>query len=86
VTLATPESRDRVVDTVVTAFAADPAFQFFFPTPPVSWISRQTFVRHLFDKRVGRGTIWVIDGGTSVAMWDEPADAADERRDDGPTL
>jgi GNAT superfamily N-acetyltransferase len=82
VTRATPASRDRVVDTVVTAFVYDPAFRFFFPDS-ASFVDRATtFARHLFDKRVGRGTIWIIDGGTSVAMWDEPADVAHEPRDD----
>jgi GNAT superfamily N-acetyltransferase len=80
---ATPAARDRVVDTVVTAFAADPAFRFFFPDPD-SFVDQATiFAGHLFDKRVERGTIWIVDGGMSVAMWDEPADAS---RDDEPAL
>ena len=78
VTRATPAARERVVDTVVTAFAADPAFRFFFPDS-ANFVNHATaFARHLFDKRVDRGTIWIIDGGMSVAMWDEPAGAGDE--------
>jgi GNAT superfamily N-acetyltransferase len=86
VTRATAASRDRVVDSVVSAFATDPAFQFFFPDPTTFVDRATTFAGHLFDRRVGRGTIWIIDGGSSVAMWDEPADAADEQREDGLTL
>ena len=72
---ATPAARDRVVDTVVTAFAADPAFRFFFPDPD-SFVDQATiFAGHLFDKRVERGTIWIVERGRSVAMWDAPADA-----------
>ena len=80
---ATSTARDRVVGTVVTAFAADPAFRFFFPDPG-SFVDQATiFAGHLFDKRVDRGTIWIVEGGMSVAMWDEPADAP---RDDEPAL
>jgi hypothetical protein len=65
VTRATLASRERVVDTVVTAFAADPAFRFFFPDSASFVAHATTFARHLFDRRVDRGTIWIIDEG----MW-----------------
>jgi ribosomal protein S18 acetylase RimI-like enzyme len=86
VTRATRASRERVVDTVVTAFAADPAFRFFFPDAASFVDQATTFTGHLFDKRVDRGTIWIIDGGTSVAMWDEPSGAADESLGDDSAL
>jgi GNAT superfamily N-acetyltransferase len=73
VTRATPASRNRVVETVVMAFAADPAFRFLFPDPASFADQAMTFAEHLYDSRVDRGTIWIIDGGMSVAMWDGPA-------------
>jgi GNAT superfamily N-acetyltransferase len=85
VTRATPAARDRVVETVVTAFANDPAFGYFFPDRQTFVDHATTFARYLFDRRVQRGTIWIVDGGTSVAMWDEPG-AGDDPGDDGPTL
>jgi GNAT superfamily N-acetyltransferase len=82
VTRATPASRERVVDTVVTSFAADPAFRFFFPDPANFVDYATTFARNLFDKRVDRGTIWIIEEGMSVAMWDEPAARVEPLGDD----
>jgi hypothetical protein len=72
VTLATPADRDRVVDTVVSAFADDPAFRFFFPDNASYAELAGIFVRHLFDRRVARGTVWLVDGGAAVSMWDSP--------------
>lgn len=67
---ATPADRARTVDTVVAAFQADPTFHYFF----VDSFDEQaaTFAGWLFDKRVGRGTVWVVDDGAAVAMWDGP--------------
>jgi ribosomal protein S18 acetylase RimI-like enzyme len=76
VTRATPDIRQRVVGTVVAAFAADPAFRYFFRDGGEFTAQATTFAGHLFDKRVTTGTVWVIDGGASVAMWDPP-DPAD---------
>lgn len=69
---ATPANRIRVVDTVVAAFAEDPAFHYFFDEP---YFREQAavFAAYLFDRRVGYGNVWVIDGGISVSMWDSPA-------------
>lgn len=72
VTSATPADRDRVVDTVVSAFADDPAFRFFFPDGASYAEQAGIFVGHLFDRRVARGTVWLIDAGASVSMWDSP--------------
>jgi ribosomal protein S18 acetylase RimI-like enzyme len=72
VTLATPADRDRVVDTVVSAFAADPAFRFFFPDDASYAELAGLFVGHLFDRRMARGTVWIVEGGASVSMWDGP--------------
>jgi ribosomal protein S18 acetylase RimI-like enzyme len=72
VRLATERDRDRVVATVLAAFANDPAFQFFFPDPASYAADAAAFVRHLFDERIGFGTVWVVDGGSAVAMWNPP--------------
>ena len=72
VRLATPLDRDRVVETVVAAFAADPAFRHFFPDDATYVSSATSFARWLFDKRVVHDTVWVVDGGNAVAMWEAP--------------
>jgi ABC-type phosphate transport system ATPase subunit len=33
----------------------------------------EAFFGHLFDKRVARESIWVMDGGLSAAIWEPPA-------------
>lgn len=72
ITLAAPAMRERVVGTVVAAFENDPAFRFFFDDAGSFQKHAATFARRLFDPRVSRGTVWVIDGGAAVAMWDGP--------------
>jgi ribosomal protein S18 acetylase RimI-like enzyme len=72
---ASPAHRDRVVDTVVSAFESDPAFRYFFPDDADYRRHAGKFVGYLFAKRVSRQTVWVIDGGAAVAMWDPPAAA-----------
>ena len=71
---ATPADRERVVDTVVTAFRADPAFRYFFPDETRFDDQAAAFAGHLFDRRVCRGTVWVVEGGAAVAMWDAPGE------------
>jgi GNAT superfamily N-acetyltransferase len=73
VTRATPADRERVIATVVGAFQADPAFRFFFPDDAAYPNQAATFAGHLFDQRVRVGTVWVAEGGASVAMWDAPS-------------
>jgi hypothetical protein len=61
-----------VVDTVVTAFEADPAFRFFFPDDASYRDLAGRFTGYLFDRRVSLGTVWIVEGGASVSMWDPP--------------
>jgi hypothetical protein len=77
VTRATGADRDRVVETVVAAFATDPAFRFFFPDDDTYAEHAGVFAGHLFDKRVDLGTVWIVDGGSAVAMWQPPIAVAD---------
>jgi hypothetical protein len=71
---ATVANRERVVDTVVSAFRDDPAFRFFFADETRFDEHAAAFAGHLFDRRVGRGTVWVIEGGAAVTMWDAPGE------------
>ena len=73
VTPATEADRARVLDTIVAAFRADPAFLYFFPNQKLYDEQAPIFAGHLFDARVRHGTVWIIDGGASVSMWDPPA-------------
>ena len=69
---ATPSDRDRVVETVVAAFVADPAFRHFFPDDTTYVPLASKFAGWLFDRRVAHDTVWVVDGGDAVAMWEAP--------------
>jgi ribosomal protein S18 acetylase RimI-like enzyme len=70
VRLATPADRDRVIATVVAAFADDPAFDHFFPGSYAT--DAPVFAGNLFDRRVDFGTVWVVDDGSAVSMWNPP--------------
>jgi GNAT superfamily N-acetyltransferase len=71
---ATVADRERVVDTVVSAFRNDPAFRYFFPDEAAYRDQAGVFAGHLFDRRVVRGTVWVVEGGAAVTMWDAPGE------------
>jgi GNAT superfamily N-acetyltransferase len=90
VSQALAQDRSRVVETVVAAFAGDPAFRHFFSDDLTYGASASKFAGWLFDKRVGHGTVWLVDGGNAVAMWDPPrgTDSAPGAPDvpDGPDL
>jgi len=66
---ATAEDRDRVVATVVAAFASDPAWE-FLTGGEMARVSPH-FAGALFDLRVADGTVWVVDDCGAVAMWDD---------------
>ncbi|GAA3193043.1 GNAT family N-acetyltransferase [Dactylosporangium siamense] len=70
--VATPAHRAAAVATVVSAFAADPAFRYFCPDDETYLSDAEAIAGGLFDSRVGHGTVWVADGGAAVAMWDGP--------------
>ena len=73
ITTATPADRDRVVATIVAAFAADPAFRYFFPDEATYHEYASAFAGYLFDKRVPGSTVWLAEGGAAVALWDPPS-------------
>jgi GNAT superfamily N-acetyltransferase len=70
--------RERVIETVVAAFVSDPAFRYFFADDATFNDEATAFAGYLFDQRVNRGTVWVVEHGAAVAMWDPP------RSGDGP--
>nr|WP_239542276.1 GNAT family N-acetyltransferase [Micromonospora terminaliae] len=66
---------------MVAAFAADPVLTHLFPDPASYPGYAAAFFGHLFDKRVGRESIWTIGGGASVAIWEPPHPAEPGRAD-----
>jgi len=69
---ATRADRDRVVETFMAAFEADPALRYFFPGEEYAAYA-PAFAGWLFDRRVDAGTVWVVDNGASIALWDGPS-------------
>jgi len=61
-----------VIDSLVAAFAADPVLRHLFPDDAGYPRHAAAFFGDLFDRRVHRGTVWTIEHGASVAMWDAP--------------
>ena len=60
-----------MVGSLVAAFAGDPVLRHLFPDDGYPRHAA-AFFGHLFDRRVHRGTVWTIEQGASVAMWDAP--------------
>src|SRR6185503_955575 len=56
---ATRADRDRVVETFMAAFEADPALRYFFPGE-----------EYAANGRAFAG--WLFDDGASIALWDGP--------------
>ncbi len=79
---AIPADRAQVVDTVEAAFVRDPAFRYFLGDAAddagYSAFAR-AFAGLLFDKRAAAGSVWIVEGGRAVAMWDAPRTAAASR-------
>ena len=69
---ATVADRDRVIRTVVAAFVDDPAFRYFFSDDATYAEHAAAFTGYLFDKRVRHGSVWLVEGGASVSLWDSP--------------
>ncbi|MFI5955946.1 GNAT family N-acetyltransferase [Cryptosporangium sp. NPDC051539] len=75
VTVATPLDRAEVVASLVAAFRDDPVLRYLFPDPERYPAQAAAFFGHLFDKRVGRNTIWTVAGGAATAIWEPPGGA-----------
>ncbi|MFC4064520.1 GNAT family N-acetyltransferase [Actinoplanes subglobosus] len=72
ITVATPEDRERIVDSLVAAFPGDPVLRFLFPRDDDYRREAPEFFGHLFDKRVNKATIWTVERGVSAAIWEPP--------------
>ncbi|MGL5816282.1 MAG: GNAT family N-acetyltransferase [Phycicoccus sp.] len=77
VVVADHRSRSAVVDTFVSAFAADPVIRFLFPDDQTYPRLSAAYGGHLFDRRVQHDTVWTTPAGDSVAMWEAPGGADD---------
>ena len=83
VRVAEVADRADVVATTVAAFEHDPAFRYFFPDDDRYHAQATAFAEHLFDKRVGHGTVWITDRCEAASLWSPPANgtsAADAAR------
>lgn len=76
INVATPADRARVVASLVAAFTRDPVLRHLFPDETTYPGYAAAFFGHLFDKRVHHRTIWTIEGGASVAIWEPPTTGA----------
>jgi ribosomal protein S18 acetylase RimI-like enzyme len=72
ITVATPADREPVIASLVAAFVADPVLRHLFPDDAAYPQHAAAFFGDLFDKRVPQGTVWTIEHGASVAMWESP--------------
>jgi ribosomal protein S18 acetylase RimI-like enzyme len=70
--VAKPADRERIVDSLVAAFPGDPVLRFLFPDDAEYPRQAAAFFGRLFDKRVGKGSIWTVDG-VSTAIWEPPS-------------
>lgn len=86
ITVASPADRERAVGSLVAAFVRDPVLRYLFPDAVSYPRCAAAFFGYLFDKRVGRQSIWTVGGGVSVAIWEPPTGAGDgpSDEDDGP--
>ncbi|WP_430787862.1 GNAT family N-acetyltransferase [Actinoplanes sp. G11-F43] len=60
---------------MVAAFTGDPVLRFMFPEDGDYPRQAAAFFGYLFDKRVGRGSIFTVEGGVSAAIWEPPGGA-----------
>jgi GNAT superfamily N-acetyltransferase len=58
---------------LVAAFTKDPVLRHLFADEESYLEYAAAFFGHLFDKRLPKGTVWTIERGASVAIWEPPA-------------
>ncbi|WP_018217618.1 GNAT family N-acetyltransferase [Salinispora vitiensis] len=75
-----PGDRERVVGSLVAAFEKDPLLRCYFPDQATYPEYASVFFGYLFDKQVHQQTIWTIERGAAVAIWQAPG-AGDEGLD-----
>lgn len=72
ISIATMDHREQTLATITKAFAADPFLRLMFPDDEDYATHAPAFFGALFDKRIGGGTVWLVDDASAVAMWDGP--------------
>jgi GNAT superfamily N-acetyltransferase len=70
---ATVADRARVAETVAAAFVDDPVFRHLFPDQERFAEQAGSFAGSLFDTRVDQGTVWLVEDGRALAMWEPPS-------------
>ncbi|WP_027661501.1 GNAT family N-acetyltransferase [Salinispora fenicalii] len=78
ITVARPEDRERVVGSLVAAFEKDPLLRCYFPDEATYPEYATVFFGYLFDKQVHQQTIWMVERGASVAIWQSPGAEGEE--------
>lgn len=57
---------------MLAAFVADPAFRYFFPTEASYADEAPAFIGDLLDHRLALDTVWLVNDGAAVALWNPP--------------
>jgi GNAT superfamily N-acetyltransferase len=70
---ATTADREAILATVLAAFVADPAFRYFFPTEESYAEEAPAFIGDLLDQRLVFDTVWLVNDGAAVALWNPPS-------------
>lgn len=83
ITVASRADRGRVIASLVAAFTNDPVLRYLFADEETYPEYAAAFFGHLFDKRVHKDTVWTIERGASVAIWEPPV-VEDESPDGRP--
>jgi ribosomal protein S18 acetylase RimI-like enzyme len=81
ISIATPDHREQTLATITRAFTDDPFLRLMLPEEREYATYAPAFFGALFDKRVGRGTVWLVDDAAAVAMWDGPGVTEEARFD-----
>lgn len=72
ITVARPEDRARLLQTIVLAFANDPMARWASPDPAVYLDRRDEFFGAMGGAAFEHGTAFVADDGAGVALWLPP--------------
>lgn len=78
VTTATPDDEQRIVDTIVLAFASDPSWRWNYPTPHEYLQHFPEFVRIYGGKAFDHGTAYRVGDFGGAALWLPPGVHPDE--------
>ena len=80
ITIAKPENKPRLLQTIVLGFAADPMARWASPDPAVYLDRRDEFFDAMGGAAFAHGTAFVADEGAAVALWLPPGVEPDGER------